>query len=208
MSELEVFNFTPLAANWQEMGKDRPEGLHLSDILYGRMYDDNFGEPAWKKDPDDPEYPNIRMQMGFFWERMVDFQWKQFCQQQPIEVDTQFQVELDDIHMTPDGVMRSNDWERDVLMECKATWRSLRRWEEDPQGEFTVWFWQAMAYCHALDLNDVEFYVFWVNGDYRYKNGRGPIATKQRFHFTDEELEDHWRSVLKYAEIERRLKCE
>lgn len=199
-AELKVFNFTPLSANWQEMGKGRPDGLHLSDILYGKMYDDAFGEPAWKKDPEDPEHPNIRMQMGFFWERMVEMVWKEFCGEQGI-VDTQLQVEKDGIHMTPDGVITEGEHKR--LIECKATWRSLKRWEEDPQEEFRVWFWQAMAYCHALGLDTVEFWVFWVNGDYRYKNGRGPIALKQRFSFDQQELEDNWRSILAYAEIER-----
>jgi hypothetical protein len=208
LSELEILDFTPLAANWQEMGKGRPEGLHLSDILYGQMYDDHFGEPPWKKDPDDPEHPNVRMQMGFFWERMVEHVWKEFGQVQPQhKIDTQIQVQKDGIHMTPDGVLWSPD-ENSVLIECKATWRSLKRWEEDPEENFLVWFWQAKSYMLALGLNQLEFWVFWVNGDYRYKNGRGPIALKQRFEFSDEQLEENWAAILRYKEIHVRQQAQ
>jgi len=212
--KLEVFHFTPLAADWRPMGEGRPEGLHLSDILYGQMYDDKLGRPAWKDAPDD-DVPNPRMQMGFLWERAIHHVWVEFMQNQPLDWDLQVQVQKDGIHMTPDGVSHAGP-ERDCvcaegqeceahsdkkLIECKATWRTLRKWEEDPEEEFAVWFWQVKAYMHALGLNTVQFYNFFVNGDYRYKNGRGPIVVTQEFTFSDTELEDNWKEILAYKKL-------
>jgi hypothetical protein len=197
MKDLEVFEFVPLCADWRPMGEGRPEGLHLSDILYGSMYEAKFGKPPGFKNPTGDEQPNVRAQMGFMWERAIDHVWVDFMQQQPMKVDTQLHIQKDGIHMTPDGVEYGGD--ENILHEYKATWRSLRRWEEDPEEEFITWFWQVKAYCHALGINRCKFFLFFVNGDYRYAKGRGPIVVTQEFEFTDAELEDNWREILLHA---------
>ena len=86
-----------------------------------------------------------------------------------------------------------------MLEEYKCTWRSLRRWNEDPEENFLYWFMQVKAYLQMLKLTKVRFFIFWVNGDYTYKPGRGPQVTTQEFEFTKEELEDNWATLMAHA---------
>lgn len=202
MSKLELYDFKQYDASLTPMGRGRKGGIHVSGLVKAALKAITGTEPK----AIDGEQPNVRMMMGFLWERALEYAFKEYMGAERKGIKKQVSAELDGVVGTPDGL----DVKDGVLEEYKCTWRSIKKWHEDPEANFQYWFMQVKAYLHMLGLTKVRFFIFWVNGDYsfsckvctfekpceRHPTGRGPQVTTEEFEFTPEELEDNWAMLL------------
>ena len=182
--KLELYNFEKYDASFEKMGTGRKSGLHLSSLVKAAVQ----AVTGKELKSIEGEQEGVRAMMGFLWERALEYAFTEYMQAERKSVKKQVKVELDSVLGSPDGVHTKDG----VLEEYKCTWRSLRRWNEDPEENFLYWFMQVKGYLYMLGLKRVRFFIFWVNGDYTYKPGRGPQVTTQEFEFTEEELQDNW----------------
>lgn len=196
---------TMVDSDCNPMGYGREKGLHLSDItkwLRIRRGKTVGGIPG--------EQDGLRMYSGFMWERALELGFKalQICR---LGVARQLKVALDGIHCSPDGLDTSVT--PFVLEEYKLTWRSIGQVNKlvaagVPLGEALsehYWEWvevQIPAYLCALrantgmELTEARLYVFFVNGDYSHKPGRGPQIVVVSLRYTPEELASTWEMIL------------
>lgn len=228
-SPLEVFPMPPPRdASFQPMGLGRPKGRHLSEILLA-MEEAAKGEEM-KGVPGEQEW--MRAQVGFLWERAIEYVAQGMEYHDAMEevwgelliasrpVDKQLHLELDGIHLTPDGYHTEDQ----LLEEYKFTWRSSNKWgalpvvegEErqkvemgaSPERHFARWVGQVRSYLHVgnvtkawpFPIHTCRFIIFWAGGDYSYKPGRGPQPTQCLVTFTPEELEEGWEVVKAYRD--------
>jgi hypothetical protein len=171
----------------------------------------------------------LRPLLGFLWERVVSLVWIGVPYRDALEaawkeymgnvatgpsdrgeyIETQLRLERDGVQMTPDG------FDGTRLESYKLTWKSMRKWEEMPVGidfdimqaeHFWPWIRSEMAYLGALSTTrsspvlTVRFFVFWINGDYSRKPGRGAQATVTDLTFTQKELDSNWTLLLRWRE--------
>ena len=190
-TKLELYDFKKYDANFQEMGKGRRSGLHVSGLVKAAVASITGNTPK----AIEGEQDGVRAMAGFLWERALEHAFTEYMGAERNSIQKQVHVELEGVQGTPDGLSVKDG----VLEEYKCTWRSLRRWNEDPEENFLYWFMQVKAYLQMLKLTKVRFFIFWVNGDYTYKPGRGPQVTTQEFEFTKEELEDNWATLMAHA---------
>jgi hypothetical protein len=207
---LHLFQIQPRTANFELIGTDRAPGLHLSHIIKrmkeeaGEKVTGVEGEQEW-----------LRAQIGFLWEIALEIAWKRYVQvcdfqQLPFHrgvKDSQLTLQLDGIHMTPDAL----DIEEEALEESKLTWRSMRKWVEDPVNNFAFWHVQTMGYLKGINelrkqarmppILKVRYFVFWCGGDYSHKPGRGPQPTAGEMRVAEEEIEQNWRTILRYKAV-------
>lgn len=180
-----------LDANLDPMGTGRTEGLHLSQIIKRMRLE------AGEKLEDLPgEQPGLRAQIGFLWERAIEYAWKEY-QGVTRPVDRGLQIREDGIHMSPDGLNREDG----LIEEYKFTWKSRRKWDEAAEEEFWPWMVQVKGYARALGMTKVRFLVFWAGGAY-FKGDRpqiGPWLTE--FQWSREELDANWATVLRYRDV-------
>jgi hypothetical protein len=187
-TKLELYDFKQYDASLRPMGTGRSSGLHLSSLVKAAVQ-----EITGKKlESIEGEQEGVRAQMGFLWERAMEYAFTEYMNAERKGIKKQLKVELEGVTGSPDGLSVKDS----VLEEYKCTWRSMRRWNEDPEGNFLYWFMQVKGYLHMLGLTKVRFFIFWVNGDYTYKPGRGPQVTTQEFEFTEEELSDNWALLI------------
>lgn len=196
---LELFDpLKMVTADLRPMGEGRPGGLHLSTAI--RAMAKHAGLPYTGIEGEQEGY---RGQMGFLMERALMNVWREFIPTQIPDIETQLQLEHDNIHMTPDGFDVGNH----RLIEMKLTWKSARKWEEDPEQHFWSWLVQAKSYMWALGelsgepVLDVLFAVGFVNGDYKGKWRLG--FWTDLITFDRDELADNWRAVLNWAQFLR-----
>lgn len=197
-----------LRADFTPMGEGRSPKRHLSEIT--RAMQQAAGGATG---PIQGEQEGLRPQAGFMFERTLENTWKEYHREtRPVEL--QFTVEYDGIVGTPDGLETLDN----ILMSMKFTWKSMRKWEEDPQGYFVDWFAREQGYLWMLRkgdfrlndgiecfarihrINKLRFLIFWVNGDYTRQIGRGPQITDTLFEFSDEELERNWNTIVRYRD--------
>lgn len=187
-TKLELYDFKQYDGDLNPMGTGRSSGLHLSSLVKAAVQEITGKEMK----AIEGEQEGIRAQMGFLWERALEYAFKEYMNAERKGIKKQLKVELEGVKGSPDGLSIKDN----VLEEYKCTWRSLRRWNEDPEESFLYWFMQVKGYLHMLGLKRVRFFIFWVNGDYTYKPGRGPQVTTQEFEFTEEELQDNWALLM------------
>lgn len=173
-------------------GSDRSLGLHLSDIYNDIAVSsgiDNFtkGEGG----------PNLRMEMGFIWERSLEAEFKKRAME-PLKgglvIVRPGEITVEGICMSPDGVCM----EPLKLQEYKLTWMSSNR---DPQDN---WRWMTQVKCYLYGISSVfcqqitlcDVHVLYVNGDYR---NSGPEYWLYEMEFTPTEIVETWRMVHKHA---------
>ncbi len=195
-TEMELYDFARLDGSLELMDSKgrRQSGLHVSGLVKAAYKGTFHNEPK----SIEGAQPFIRQTMGFLWERAIEHAFTEYMQAARKQKLYQAALEcaLPDgriVRGTPDGIMDG------AIEEYKATWRSKRKWSEDPEAEFWMWFAQTKAYCHMGGYSVARFFVFWVNGDYSYKTGRGPQVTTCEIEFTADELEDNWRMLTAYA---------
>lgn len=194
-----IFDFRPLDGSLSPMGAGRPTGRHLSDIIKRRK------EEAGENMNEIPgDQPGIAMQLGFLFERALEYVFREFMQVQR-NTQTQLHESADDISGTPDGF----DHDADGLEEYKTTMRTMKDWEQDPQN-FWTWMEQTKGYLMMLSrrlgrpITRVTFYILWWYGDYSRKPGRGRQITKTVLEFDWEEIEENWRLMLRYDAVMRK----
>jgi hypothetical protein len=104
------------------------------------------------------------------------------------------QIQIDGIWMSPDGIGPDPIGEVPLVVEeYKAAWASTRR----PPIDNFYYMTQIKSYCKAIDTNVAVMRIFHVMGDYK---GSGPIYRVARLVFTDWELEQNWKMILREKE--------
>lgn len=214
------------------MGTGRGTELHLGTIIKamkqaaGESVESIPGEQEW-----------LRAQVGFLWEPAVEYvlsgmsiddalelAFKRHMRALRSNIVRQVRLELDGIHMTPDGIEGVLPLTREralalmpsmgrTLLSWKATWRGAGKagWgNSDPDSalhdnfEENFWHWHVAekAYCWAaqkaglLPEGDAtcRFEVLWLRGDYR--GAGGPIAAAAEVTWTTDELKANWDVVV------------
>lgn len=118
-------------ASLKPLGRGRPVGRHISEITReiaraaGSNVDSIEDEPEW-----------LRAQVGFLWERALEYMVQGFSHEEAMEivwgellqetrpVDKQIRLKYDGIYLTPDGRHRDEN----LLEEYKWTWKSASKW--------------------------------------------------------------------------------
>lgn len=179
------------------MGVNRPAGFHLSAVVKARRAarGGKGAPPGWQA--------GAAMYFGFLWEWAIELAFKSIGLLRP-DLVRQVRLHLDGIHMTLDGLDFSG--EEGVLEEYKATWRSMakidcgRPLEECIEENFPEFLDQIMGYMYAAGvtleqpITVCRLFIFFVMGDYR---GTGPRVRVFELRFTQEELDAHWRLILR-----------
>ena len=172
---------------------DRSLGIHLSDI-----YSDIATSSGIDSFVKGEGGPNIRMEMGFIWERTLEAEFKKRAMQPdpngPVIVRPG-ELVVEGIPMSPDGVCM--DPLR--LMEYKLTWMSSNR---DPQDN---WRWQTQIKCYLYGVGKAfdqfvtrcDMHVLYVNGDYRHS---GPEYWCFEMDFSPQEICETWKMVVKHGQ--------
>jgi hypothetical protein len=187
--------FVPLGS-----GVPRSEGLHLTDVM--KSLEQKLG--LGYKEGGGFEDRYLTMEMGFWWEDVLEFA---FARRHAVRPD---EVICDGIAGSPDGIapdtgLRDSDGDIIVdpsyglmLEEYKLTWKSAKTKIKD------VWKYiiQTKAYCYMLGLDRVLFKACYVFG---YWNGKGPLYREAYIIYTKEELESNWNMLLNHAKEEGML---
>jgi hypothetical protein len=172
----------------------------------------------------------LRPAVGFMWEYALELvaggmtledatemALKRVLLKQRESVVKQLQVELDDVHGTPDGL--DPDPAMDVpltplavdptwvlvnaaeacLESYKATWRSSRGTDELAGFEDKFWTWhmQEKSYAKMSGLTSCRWIVLFVCGD--YSRPIGPRAVECRVDWTQDELDANWEAMMAHA---------
>jgi hypothetical protein len=173
---------------------DRTLGIHLSDI-----YSDiasSSGIDNFTKDPN--AGPNVRMEMGFIWERTLEAEFKKRAMQpDPTgpEVIRPGEIVVEGIPMSPDGICL-DPWK---LMEYKLTWMSSNR---DPLDNWR-WVTQMKGYLYGVstfferETVRADLHVLYGNGDYKHS---GPEYWCYELEFTKQEIYETWAMLKKHAQ--------
>jgi hypothetical protein len=168
--------------------------LHQSDIIKDLMCD--LQPKRFKRVP---FAMNPMVETGILFESILEEAMsRKFSTVRPGEV-----VSDEGVYMSPDGV-------NPILLageEYKATWMSSRLGVTDEYGQplpkFLHWFIQMRGYAKWLDVRDFVLRVFFVNGNYRHKEGdpeSGPHFKSYRIQFTDQEVDENWRMLIRHAQ--------
>ncbi len=181
----------------EPMGAGRSPGIHVSQAIK-RL------RKAWgmKVDGIEGEQPFLRMFFGFVLEKALEMAFKWFYQTvRPVMSGVEYS--MDGVFLTPDGF----NTDEQVVEEYKLTWTSMAQFEADPQNpnkSHPDWLVQIMSYCRVFGVTKARLVVAWLNGDYSWKVGRGAQVKAYVLTFTDEEIENAWKLVLKEVEDMKR----
>ena len=96
------------------------------------------------------------------------------------------EVECDGILCTPDGFDPANN----AVVEIKFTWRNVHSPSAKPE-----WIWQTAAYCHALGVRRVDFYVGYVLGARPFC----PARHRWIVEFQEHEIAERWHAITQHA---------
>lgn len=169
-------------------GEDRPDGVHLSDILT-RM--------AWEKDKKyHPEAPKDLMQFeqGHTWERVLE-QALSARHERPGHRPDPIQHE---------GIWCSPDWiNGDGLLE---EWKCTRKSSKSFEQKLDEWGPQVMAYLHVLLTKKiikkpiVRIRTWFLVGDWSFE-AKGDLTLLRDYYkfdieFDKRDLENKWREIV------------
>lgn len=198
--EYRVVPFTPVmrASDGKAMGEGRGVGIHLGDVIRElRIFID--GEFKTSNE-------NFA-KGGFMYELWVESALSTYVGYD-VPLIPVGEMEVDNIFMNLDKY----DPEHEIVYEFKATWKSMRGLEVDGELDYEVFrekFWyfvlQVAAYCRAIGCFTARIVVWFINGDYSYRepNG-GPQFRLYEFRFTQEELDQNWKTITQHAKQMRR----
>ena len=167
----------------------RSPGLHLSDI-----YRDIEREIAPKNEWADERQLRLYGEVGFLWERVFSNAYRDAV------VDggegdyvRPGEFEADGIIGSPD-LIRMSDW---TVIETKAAWKSVRKWDEDLEKNFWLWLVQVKGYCRLIGTDVAEIHPIFINGNYK-----PPMPTKRgvRLEFSTREIEGNWTMLKEHAQ--------
>lgn len=219
-TQLAPFKLEMLDGSLNPMGHGRPAGRHLSEIT--RAMKEAMGENVTGIAGDADSA--LRPLCGFLFERCTDlvwlgvpyafaFQiaWAEYMAvakvEMPVErgaVETQLRCQLEGILGTPDGLATQASG-RQLVESYKGTWKSMRKWEEDPEEHFGIWMIAESSYLKMLQaegktVDTIRFFILWMNGDYSRKPGRGAQVTFTDVQFSQNEIDRNWLNVLTYRD--------
>jgi hypothetical protein len=185
----------------------RSPGWHLSEIvgdMINRVKHNSKRKAFGVLDEDEQQTVKMRWETGFIWEVVVEMVWRErrlTTRSQFDGVIRQPELESDGIFMTPDGLRvqdrKGNPLKNWVEEEYKATWRSARRLDafEDDFGE---WLISNKSYCRASKTNLAEFFVLFINGDYKPME---PFGRRVEVSYTQRDLDENWDMVLRHRDL-------
>lgn len=174
-------------------GVDRPEGVHLSDILV-RM--------AWEKNqkyhPDAPKNVTV-FEQGFLWEAVLE---RVLAGRD--ETKDGFRPDA----LQEDGVWLSPDWvgHDGVAEEFKSTKKSSNSLDQ----KLDEWAPQGKAYVRVLLRQKLikrpvmRWRIWCVMGDWSFENKTSDLTLlsdryKVEIEFDRRELEENWQGILAYG---------
>jgi hypothetical protein len=191
------FDFNAALASFQRSRSgDRTAGVHLSTVI--KFYMQKIEPERFSGDAD-----LALFQTGFLWEDVNSWAFSRQmrkkkrckrcgCSEAHGPQNSQLEVELDDILMTPDE-FNTKIWR---IGETKATKMSRRH----PLTSNKFWHWmvQIKGYCNYFNATEAELKVLWVNGSYELAGGRfgKTVATGHLLKFTPRELKENWELVV------------
>jgi len=205
-----------LSAELHPMGWDRPDGIHLSEVIH--EWKKGLGE---KVGAIEGAQEGVQLIDGFLWEvaleymcagvgvdQAMDLAFKRYMTALRSDIVTQIKLEKDGIHMTPDGFN-----EKEGLMESyKCTRRSVKKatTEESFKENFWPWIVQEQSYCLAKGVDTARWIVLWQAGDYSGA-GTPPKILELTITWSLDELIENWGRVKAHAERMRereKLQCD
>jgi hypothetical protein len=167
---------------WDDEG-EREEGLHLGTVIKSLM--DNSGLGYKGKGFTDME---LTAEIGLLWERVLGRVMGDKYAQRP------GQIQSDGIWMSLDGIGPDPLGEVPLVVEeYKAAWKSTK---QSPVDNF-YYMCQVKSYCRAIETNVAVMRIFHVMGNYK---GSGPIYRVARLVFTEWELDQNWKMILREKE--------
>lgn len=182
---------TPIAHGLDLLKSDteRSVGLHASDI-YGRLYQSL--EPKRYKDT---EGDSLRMSMGLAWEQYLEAVMLRNGHNvsRPGSLMSRYGFEY-----SPDGIIVNG---KERVAEYKLTWMSASETLDDPK--FDKWHTQVKLYAAQLEIPRAEFWVNFVNGD--YKKNRDPDLRVYQVEYSKRELAENETMLLRFAQHEGML---
>lgn len=175
-------------------GEDRPEGLHLSEIL-SRM--------AWEKDRKynpDAEKDLMIFEQGHTWEAVLE---------RALATRHQNRAGYRPEPMVEDGIWLSPDWispDGDIQHE---EWKSTRKSLNKADEKIAEWASQSKAYVRALlrrrliKRSATRFRVWFIMGDWSFES-KGDLSLLRDYYRIDiewsqRELDEGWSGILSYA---------
>lgn len=175
-------------------GISRSEGLHLTDVIkyIEKKLDAQYKGTGFKNQA-------LTMDIGFLWENVLSYVYGSLMALRPGEII------CDGISCSPDGIGYDEDicnTDKELIVsgtgqpcveEYKATWKSTKTSPTD------VWYYmtQVKSYAYVLGLNIVVMRIIYLMGDWK---GSGPQYRVCRIVFEDDEIENNWKMITKYAE--------
>lgn len=166
--------------------KHRSPGRHLSEIvkyIITVLHPERYGGEGISP---------LRAQVGFMWEDLLSRTLARQLGMKQIEVMDQESR----IYLTLDG-MNTREWR---TREAKCTKISAA----NPITSARFWHWhiQMMAGCWVMETRQCELVVLHVNGSYELGGGKfgEEKATPWLLEFTDREIVDNWRMVVRAGE--------
>lgn len=183
-------------------GEDRSPGLHLSDVIKSIMVDIDPKTYASGKPMN-----MASVEVGFSFEVMLE----QAFVARRMDIVRIGEVEKDGILMSPDGLDAGDP---PTLEEFKSTKKSCREtpWPCDLHADihedcrycrkefgpkFLSWLLQIKSYCYALGVTHARLRALFLDGD--YGENRMPLLRTWGMVFTQRELDEHWRYILRQA---------
>lgn len=180
----------------------RSAGLHLGEVfrdIENRALKQGQRLKYHQLRPEEQARMGRYVEVGFIWEMLVEWGWRhRMGARRRNRVVSQVEMEADGIIMTPDGFDPIDDLgidENGVVEEYKATWRTSRRWAEDPESNFWEWLERVKCYCRVHGTRRCRFFILWVNGDYKES---GPQSWVIELLFTQREIEEAWAMAIRH----------
>jgi hypothetical protein len=171
----------------------RTDGLHLSNVtqdMLATMDPARYGTVG----RDDAKWGNFLA--GLIWERVLEIAW--------VDRETQIRPELiRPGEVTVDGVIGTPDAYDTAIgqpEEYKATKKSCRQPITD--AKFWHYIVQLKAYAYMVGSTSGALWVWYVNGNYSRDDDdleSGYVTKGYQFHFTEIELWENWRMILRHA---------
>ena len=167
---------------WEDV-EPRAEGTHLGEITESIMKSAGL----WYKGKGFEDM-NLTAEVGLLWERILSLVMRDKYATRPPQICE------DGIWLSPDGIGPDPKGEAHIVVEeYKATWQSSIR----PPADNFKYMVQIKSYCRAVNTNVAILHVFYINGNYR---GSGPQYRRFRIVFSDWELEENWKMILRHRQ--------
>lgn len=176
----------------------RSEGLHQSTVIKALM---RRLQP--KRFSADTPFDVRRVEIGLLFENMLERALaEKFATVRPGEL-----FSSEGIAMSPDGLNPTDC----ALEEYKSTYMSSRDGIAEavevngetvwiPREKYLHWIYQICGYLKVLEMNDAILRVLFICGD--YSRPIQPQFKSYRLHFTDDEIESKWQTLLTIAREE------